>query len=436
MLATPWATGCRRAASFSSDRTRRPRVLALPTRHRDRARRAVGLVATTLALALLSPSLWAASTLREALELAWARSAQAQAAQAQGLEAEAAATAAQDWLPQAPSLAIARTQGLQRAGRGQLEHEIELSLPLWLPGQLRAQQALAARSRADAEAAVAAARLALAGELRAAVWRLAAADAEVQLAAEREHTARALEADVGRREAAGELARTDLLLAREETLGAGAALAEARGSAQQARERYRLLTGQAQLPATIEEALASAAATPHPQARLAQAEVEQARAALELARAQRSEAPELALGLQREREAYGAASTERVRLALRIPLGSDARNAPRVAAAQAALLRAQAVQRQREAELDAERRTARAALEQAELAAQAAQTRAELAAQRLALQHKAFTLGELALAEFMRARALANEARLQWQRARLARAAARAQVNQAQGVLP
>lgn len=389
-------------------------------------------------LAGLSLPAWCEPTLGEALERAWERAAAVQLAQSRRAEADAGRALAAGWWAQPPSITLAQTRDRFARAQGEREREVELALPLWLPGQRAAQQAFVDADLADSQAALAAARLQVAGELRAALWGLAAARAERESAARRLAAAEQLEADVARREQAGELARSDLLLASEDRLAAHGALVEARQRERQASAQASLLTGLESLPVDIAEAVRPAGqeAETHPRLRLAEASLEQARAALRQVEGDRRDPPELAFGLQRVRS--DAASPERsaLRIGLRIPFSTPARNAPRLAGARAALILAEVAQRQVLDTIEAEQREALAALEDAQALQQHAQARSTLAGQRLALQGKAFRLGELALAEFIRARSAADEAQLILARAAQALGAARAQVNQSRGLLP
>jgi outer membrane protein TolC len=384
----------------------------------------------------VSTAAWAEPTLRDALDRAWERAAQMRSAEARRFEAEASQVVADSWFPQPPSIGMAEKNDRLNKNRGDREREVELALPLWLPNQRAAQQAFAAKDAADAEAALGAARLRVAGELRVAIWDLAAAKAESEIVGERRVTAEKLQAEVARREKAGDLARTDLLLTQEETLAAQSALAEARTRERLALERYRFLTGLDRLPVKIDEEVAAAGETQHPRLRLAEAAAERARAEMHVAREDRRSPPELSLGVVQSRDDFAAANVNTVRIGIRIPFATEARNAPKIAAANSGLIRAEAELRQIMAEIESEQRQSQAALENAAAIHQAAQARAGLAAERLALQEKAFTLGELGLAEFMRVRASASEARLELLRATYALSAARARVNQARGILP
>lgn len=398
--------------------------------------RPVRLCLSGLLFGVLSASAWAAPTLREAMEHAWERASQVHVAAGRRVEVEASRTVADSWFPEPPAIGLAEKSDRFNRNAGEREREIELALPLWLPGQRDARLALAAKDAADADADLAAARLDIAGELRAAIRDLATARSELDIVGERLETAEKLAANVARREKAGDLARTDLLLTREETLSAKSALAEARNRERQAFERYRFLTGLEHLPVDIAEDIVPPGTMRHPRLRLAETTLERARAGMQVAREDRRSPPELSIGVRQARGDFAAPNTNTVRIGIRIPFATAARNAPKIAAANAELIRAEAGLRQIVAGLDAEQRAAQAGLENAEAVHQAAQARAGLAAERLALQEKAFTLGELGLTEYMWVRAAANEARLEFLRAVHALAAARAQVNQSRGIMP
>lgn len=389
-----------------------------------------------LNLLALSTASWSAANLAEALDQAWQRALSARVAEARQTEVEASRAVADSLLAEPPALTIAQRDDRFNRNRGLREHELELALPLWLPGQREARRILAEREGTDSEAALAAARLALAGELRSAVWALTSAQAESAIARQRLALAEQLAADVARREAAGDLARTDLLLAREEMLAAKVALADSSTFERQALERYRFLTGSETLPTRIDEEIASAAAESHPRRRLAEAAAERARAEMRFARESRRDAPELTIGWQQTREDSAAKDQHSLRVGIRIPFATEARNAPRIAAANSGIIRTEAEYRQVLAELEAEQREAATRLENSRLSMQASELRATLAAERLHHLDRAFHFGELSLSELVRVRGAANEARLEATRARLAHAAARARFNQAQGILP
>jgi len=374
--------------------------------------------------------------LHEALDNAWERATQARVAESRLGEAKASRAVADSWFAEPPSIGLSEKSDRFNNNMGTRERELDIALPLWLPGQRAARDAFARSDAADAQAALAAARLALAGDLRTTIWTLAAAQAESEIAAERLATAEKLEADVLRRQKAGDLARTDLLLTQEETLAAKANLAEARTRERQALGRLRVLTGLDGMPSAIDEMVVVSAGAPHPRLAQAQAAVERARSEWNVVSTDRRNPPELSIGVVQNRDAFDAPNTNAVRIGIRVPFGTEARNAPKLAAVNSLLIKAEAELIQTMAEIESEQQQAQSALDNAESVYQSAQSRAALASERLALQQKAFSLGELSLAEFMRVRTGAAEARLDLLRARFALSAARAALNQAKGILP
>lgn len=393
-----------------------------------------GLALCALAFIASTPA-WAAGTLREVLDMAWERAAQGRIAESRGLMAEASHASARSWFPDAPSVEFSHRDDRLNENLGLREREVDLNLPLWLPGQRAARRHLAEKETMDSQAAIADARLALAGKLRELVWSYAAARAEAELANERLETARRLEADVARRVKAGDLARTDLLMAREETLAASNAMSEARTRERQAQIRYRALTGLDSLPGGIEEEVARAD-RPHPRQLMAEAATGRARAELVLMRESRRDAPELIIGWQQSRDAQSQPDNNSLRLGLRLPFATDGRNAPRMAQASAGLIQAEAEGRRILNEIEADQREAEALLENAEATNSTAGERVAAATERLRLLQKAFDLGEQSLSELMRARGNASQARLEAASAQVAIAAAKARVNQSRGVLP
>ena len=389
-----------------------------------------------LMLSLLSTLARADTSLHEALDKAWARAVQARVAESRQSEAQASRAVANSWLAEPPSIGISEKNDRLNDRVGVREREFELALPLLLPGQRAVREAFALRDAADANAALPAARLALAGELRTTVWNVAATRADTRIATERLNTARKLEADVLRRQQAGELARTDLLLSKEETFAAKNALSETQTRERQALARLHLLTGLDNIPDDLNEPTLLSPPPHHPRLALAEASMERARADMQMVREDKRNPPELSVGMVQTRDAYATPAYNTLRVGIRVPFGSEARNAPKLAAANSAWVKADAELRQTMAEIAAEQSEAQAALDNAESISQTAQTRAALANERLALQEKAFSLGELSLTEFMRVRASVNEVRLELLRAKVALGAARAQLNQAKGILP
>jgi cobalt-zinc-cadmium efflux system outer membrane protein len=391
----------------------------------------------------------APTTLRAALETAWELHPSSRASINRAAEMDARARAAQSFTSGASSVGLAhRTDALSGDG-GLREVEAEVEVPLWDPGVRRATQnqvtadmsALAWQQRAE--------RLKLAGEVREAAAQVALARAERASSARKQLEAMQLADDIERRVKVGDLARVDAMQARANAQQAQAQLAQSDAVLLRALGQWRALTGQTQT-ANLEESLPSAVAqnqagtmlnlqavqSEHPTLQAVQAHVQSARARLALTEADRRDPMALGLGVTRERAATGANLETSVRLALRIPLGGDSRNAPKLAAARAELDAAQAqadaVVRQLEADIAAAQADLEAARRQEALAAQ----RATLSTQMQALVVKSHRLGESDLPTRLRADNEKFDADLSLARARIALQRAMSLLNQSLGTLP
>lgn len=395
----------------------------------------IWLVASCAIAGTLVPgAVLAQPTLASAVEAAWSRSVQMRSAAGQLELAAAQQSAAQSLWAAPPAVEVShRTDRLQDS-LGRSESEVGLAWPLLLPGQRSARQSAANAERAVAEAALAAAKLRLAGEVRETAWNVVARDAESSVAVRQAQSLEALANDVERRVKAGDLARADALAARAELLAASAAAAEARLRLATARAQWTQLTGMEAVAAPDEAARPAAA--PHPEVALAALSARGAASRLDVVRASRMEPPELALRYRREIPGSGLPADNSVGLALRIPLGTSDRNLPREKAALAELDVAKAEERRQQRRLEIESGTAALAVGIAEEQLRAEAARAELLRERATLIEKSFRAGEGALPELLRASAAAAHAEAALAGQRAAHGLARARLNQVNGRLP
>ncbi|RNE90896.1 TolC family protein, partial [Marichromatium sp. AB32] len=241
-----------------------------------------------------------------------------------------------------------------------------------------------------------------------------------------------------KRVGAGELARVDLLVARQQTLEREAELRDAQLEHDRALADYRQLTGLQTLPEPLRETPASTDALPtdHPL-------LEDADSALALARAEREQAqrerrgnPVLSVGGKRAREVRGADTADSLQLEISLPFGLASQSAPALARAERGYTeRATDLQRAR---LAAERTliAAQLAREGAATALTVAERRHALAQQALQLGRRAFDLGERDLTDLLRTQASARVASLDLALRRLELGRAQARLNQALGVIP
>ena len=379
-----------------------------------------------------------AQTLGAALEQAWSRHPQALAFSAREAEAQARADLAAGLTPTPPSLSLSNVSDRLNANAGKDAWELELAVPLWLPGQRAARGQEAGRAADDVAARRSALRLQLAGELREAWWALDSARQALALATQRAAAARALEADVVRRFKTGELARVDANLAQNERLAAEAEALEAESAWRLAEQTYRALTG-VDAPARLTAETAAArpeAGVEHPQLAAAQTLAQLAQARLKVAEQTRRDAPELALRLVRERGDFSAPYAQSVGIKLTVPFSSGARVRQDTSAAQAESLQAEGELALAQQRLTLEAERARWALDMAQQQLDKAQERQRVTADSLRLAEKAFALGESDLSTLLRARLALREADVFFNRQHTARLAGVSRLNQSLGVMP
>jgi len=340
-------------------------------------------------------------------------------------------------LPASPALIVAHQNDAPASGRNEREWQAELELPLWQLNQRSNRLKVADATRTNVSAAGASLKLQVAGLLRDALWDIALNENNLSLATNRLELARELERDVDARFNAGEMAKTDVMLAQQETLRVQKEQLRAEVEVMHARHRYYLLTGLHELPASYTEL--QSAVQDYSQSSIwlaAEAKLGLAETERNLVQIESRENLHLSLNMRRAQGAFDHLSNESVGLKVRIPFGEDARSAPMRAAAQLGV-----------GDAVTELNTLRYALEtliheaehnltvsRAELVI--ANRRFDIAQESARLAQKAFKLGETDLVSLLRVQSQTYEAerafttrkiQLQWDIARY---------NQVVGVLP
>jgi len=390
-----------------------------------------------MAAALLGGLSVHAQSLRDALEGAWARQPAARATGAREDEFAARRAAATALFPEPPSVNLGyRTDQLnQNIGTRELEGVI--SLPVWSWGARDAAEALAKAESEQFDSGLRAQRWRLAGEVREAYWQARLAATEQELAQRKVDEAITLVADVGRRLKAGDLARSDLNQARVAEQLARATLADNRTRSYRAAQAFGVLTGLKSLPAVMEHVAASyPELDAHPQLDAAVRVTATARAKFGQATTATRDPPEIEVGMRRERSAFGESYANSVIVGIKVPFGTEARNRPRITAANAELIEADALLMLERRRLATDIDSATVELEQARDIETFAAERFRLAADTQALFAKAFALGELDLFARLRAENERFDAELALNRARIEVGRAISRLNQAQGLLP
>lgn len=375
-------------------------------------------------------------TLRAMVETAWQRSPQVRALLARQDETAAGTELAKSWSAGPPQLGLSERSDRWTDQRQRRESEISLSAPIWLPGQKARRTDLAQAAAADSAAQLALAKLDVAGQVRTRYW--AAASAREVAAEMKEHWEhlQELAADVERRTKAGDMARSDALLAQNEAALAQANFLAARRSAAEALSRFTLLTGQRTLPALAFEPAPPTTAAMPVRLQAAQAAERRARAAIAAASAQPSAAPTIAVAMRRERDGVAAPNDRSIGISLQIPLVGKQRYRLEETAAATQLAGVSADLAQAEAQLAVEIELARSKLADAEQAFSLAKQRAASMQEHTRLFEKAFKAGERSLAELLRSRILTHDAQVAVRLQQIALGDAHAGLNQVLGMLP
>ena len=397
----------------------------------------------TTAYPPLSASSAASPTLAQAADAAWLRAAQAREVQGQTRRAQADRTVADSLWPAPPALELSHRNDRWQTSAGRRETEAGLSWPLWLPGQRRAQGAVADADLGLAQAATTAGRLHYAGLVREAAWNVTGQRSEGDLAESQLRYLQDISEDVKRRVAAGDLAPADALAAQSEVLAARSLLLASRQRQGASEAQWKILTGLDAVPDLVQAAEpaepaepASFSADSHPEMQMAELNVERLRKRLDLVAANRRDPIELQFRIRQDVPGRGESAQNSIGVGVRVPLGTAARNEPLQAAALSELDVAETAHLRIRERLTAEAATAQAAVRSAAQQLEAEGQRASLLRERAALIDRSFKAGETALPELLRALAAAAQADTNLTRQRVALGLARARLQQAFGIFP
>lgn len=342
------------------------------------------------------------------------------------------------WLGGDPAMGLAYWTDEFGGEQGYREAEASLALPLWLPGQRKVRGELADTLQGEGEMLAHLLRWRVAGEVLERFWALQMAESELALDKQQLDSATALERAVARRVEAGELPRSELLMAQQEMLNREALVQDAQTALKGEQAAWSSYTGIDALPApfTIEPSALEQVSEQHPLLRLARLGVERAAARKREVRIARRENPVLSLYVKRDRGIEQDPYNDSLGAEITVPFGSSTQNAPALAKAGEQLMQSQANLTRTKRELDLKLIHARQELERADKALALAQRRSQLAQKRLNMSQRAFDLGETDLYLLLQAREQAINAARDLKRSQIQRQRAGAQYNLALGVIP
>lgn len=379
-----------------------------------------------------------AVTLAEAIDAAVMKQPGADLADAQLGESRAIAEQASSLFARDPEFALEHFNDGVGSGDGVREWDAGVQAPIWLPGQRATRRAVAQAASAQAQGLSQAQRWTAAQTVRTYLWNVLFARAHAEHAASAATESQRLQTAVERRVQAGDLPRSELLLAQRETLNRERELLRATADRSAAEERWRYVTGFDDVPEDYLEAEAADAVIrdDHPGLARELADFERAKANRDRVRGERRAPPTLKLGARHERGPNGDSWNDALALGVNIPFGLSSQSAPELAASELELLRAGAAR-------DGARRTlvedliaVNAELEFARAALDTARQSHQLAEESLRLLQRAFEIGEADLFRLLQVRAQALDAA--WDERRLELEVGRdvAARNQALGIVP
>lgn len=376
-------------------------------------------------------------SLREVLEKTTARSPQQAILAAQQYEVMAKKKMADSTLPLSPSVSLLHQNDTLGSGRNERDWQAQLELPIWLPQQKNARAKVADFSASSLDVNTEQLQLQVAGVLRDAVWTIALNRNDVELHQQKLTISEKLEADIQKKFQAGEVAKTDLMLVQQETLLAHKNLIRAEAELMHAHFRYSQLTGLNEIPETLEEGQSSLVDfNQSPQWRSAEAKVALAQSERDLSAVERRENPHIIFNARSSQGAFDTQYNQSVGVQIRIPLDTEVRSAPILAASEQvygeAISQRENLRRLLETDLHEAEHNLLVSKKELSIAAQ----QFDIASNSAELAQKAYQLGELDLLSLLKIRSQAFEAERGYTTRQLQVKWDTARYNQAVGVLP
>ncbi len=383
----------------------------------------------------------------ETVAAAWSRLPQRQLFEARRHSADANFRAGSALFPNAPALSgNYANDHVVGSNVGYVTAQVELSTPVWLPGEGTATQRAALAQEVASSADETAAHLALAEEVLDLATGAVLADDASHVAADRLATAQALANAAAERFRTGEASESDYLAAAAEAANARIELNDAAAKLQAARAALTATTGSSAVPDLGADASAPPGPTTvafgndpvlplHPKLVAEDRHVAAAEESERLVRIQNRDDPEIGVQVIDDKQP-GTRWDTRVALTFRLPFATEARNAPRRAAAEEQVTQA-VVGR------ELARRAVLLQVTQAETRLAAARLNAQQAmVEAAALSHRqrqirhAWLAGETPLIELVRANDVAAQAQFDARKAQTELASAGIGLRLARGTLP
>ena len=381
-----------------------------------------------------------ARTLYDAIAEAWSKEPGRANFQARQATADAKYRAGGALVPNAPTAAGSYVNDrIAGSNYNYITSQVQVSTPVWLPGEGTATQHAAQAEATAASASAEAAHLDLAKQVISLVASARLAADARDVAARQLTIDQTLSRDLQRQVSVGETAQSDQLAADAETASATIRLNDAQAQLEAALIQLAAVTGSRELPSLSFAALPATtganAIAGNPRLAAAEQAVTAARARAKLVEIQDRDDPEIGLEGINEKQP-GTRWDTRFGVTFTFHFATEARNAPRRAEAEQAVTEAIVQAALVRRELIAALQLAEATKDNAARAVQAAERGAAALDRRRVQIEQAWRLGEMPFIEFLRANVQALDADLARRRARTSLQLAQVQLAIAAGVIP
>lgn len=337
-----------------------------------------------------------------------------------------------------PALTLRHQNDSLASNLGLREWEANVEIPLWRPRQQTAIRKQAQLTSRYSETHSRTLELTVAGMVRDVLWDLVMAEERVKLAHQAWETTKQLERDVGIRVRAGDMARSDLLLAQDEVMTKQDEYNAVHMEMVHVIERYETLTGLTTRPTQFVESLSSRQGiTPdHPRLIDIQQQIERSRSQTERLRQSRGEQIQLLANLRDERGSTTAPDQKSIGIGVRIPLDTGTFQTADLATSEmhTSELSAEAMRLQRELTLSAHEAIHQ--LQSVRRALELIREQNKIAQESHRLAQIGFKAGDLDLVQYLRVQARALAAERQLSLRRLQEQYAIANYNQSVGEVP
>lgn len=344
---------------------------------------------------------------------------------------------ARNLLGSQPTLNVSGRSDQWQSDEGVREYQLGVDLPMWRIGERSAGRDLAEKSAEWVSAEWNNIRLQMAGTVREMIWDYALAENSVESASSALEMAQKTESDMERRVKLGELSRSDLLLAQQQTLLREEELSAAKAELYHALTRYEVIAGSRRMPGKWREQKASIEdiTDTHPALYTLVKDVERARSEVLVLSKERGEPVTVGVTGYRAHAGAGEDYNDSLQLNVGIPFGPKSYRDVKLAELQQKVADAQARLVTKRRQLTANLHEAEHAIHRLEEALSIAEKSRRLSEEQLRMAHTAFKVGESNLFALLLVQNKSVQARRQYRESRIKLQRAIARYNQAVGVI-